>query len=57
VGGPVGAVAGGAFASSVGIAAEYGVSTTINDRHVKGDMGNTSLRRFVADAALVELAV
>jgi hypothetical protein len=49
VGGPVGAVAGGALASSVGIAAEYGVSTTINDDQVKGD---TSLQRFVTDAAL-----
>jgi hypothetical protein len=52
VGGPVGAVAGGAFASSLGIAAEYGVSTTIKDDEVKGNTGDTSLKRFVTDAAL-----
>ncbi|KAK6003130.1 hypothetical protein QM012_000975 [Aureobasidium pullulans] len=52
VGGPVGAVAGGALASSAGIGAEYAVSTTINDPNVKGDTGNVSVQRFVMDGAL-----
>lgn len=39
VGGPVGAVAGGATASQLGIVTEWGISKTINDEEVKGNVG------------------
>ncbi|KAG7098369.1 hypothetical protein E1B28_000327 [Marasmius oreades] len=52
IGGPVGAVAGGALAASVGIGAEYGISQTIKDPSVKGDAGDISLKRFAVDTVL-----
>ncbi|KAF8316324.1 hypothetical protein DL93DRAFT_769306 [Clavulina sp. PMI_390] len=52
VGGPPGAVLGGALASTGGIGAEWAVSTTIDDPNVKGDTGNVSVQRVILDGAL-----
>lgn len=52
VGGPVGAVAGGAAASQLGMVTEYAISTTITDKDVKGNVGEISLNRAVTDAVL-----
>jgi hypothetical protein len=52
VGGPLGAIAGAAAGSSAGIGAEYGVSQTINDQAVKGNVGDVSVKRFVTEGAL-----
>ena len=49
VGGPAGAVAGGMLASSAGIGCEYGISTTIDDQSVKGNVGDVSIKRFAID--------
>lgn len=52
VGGPIGAVAGGAAAAQLGIAAEWGISTTIHDDKVKGDVGEVSLGHCAGEAVL-----
>ncbi len=52
VGGPPGAVVGAAVASQAGIAAEYGISTTIKDQNVKGDVGEVSIKRCITDGIL-----
>ncbi|KAF9119981.1 hypothetical protein BGW39_011754 [Mortierella sp. 14UC] len=51
-GGPVGAVAGGALASQVGMLTEFGISKTIDDDKVKGDVGELSVKRAVLDAVI-----
>ncbi|VDC03066.1 unnamed protein product [Peniophora sp. CBMAI 1063] len=52
VAGPVGAVAGAALGSGAGIASEYGISKTIHDEKVKGDVGNVSVGRIVTEVGL-----
>jgi hypothetical protein len=52
VGGPLGAAGGAALASTAGIACEYGISTTIDDQNVKGNVGEVSIKRIVVDGAL-----
>lgn len=52
VGGPLGAVAGGAAAASLGIGAEYGISKTIDDPNVKGDVGSVSLKRIAIETVI-----
>ncbi|KAG9064532.1 hypothetical protein KI688_003722 [Linnemannia hyalina] len=52
VGGPLGAVAGGALASQVGMVTEFGISKTIDDDKVKGDVGALSIKRALVDAAI-----
>ncbi|KAG0057600.1 hypothetical protein BGZ89_001828 [Linnemannia elongata] len=52
VGGPLGAVAGGALASQVGMVTEFGISKTIDDDKVKGDVGEISVKRALLDAAI-----
>lgn len=52
VGGPPGAVIGGALASTAGVGTEHLISKTIDDPNVKGKVGDTSLERFVTDALL-----
>ena len=52
VGGPVGAVAGGALSSSAGNGVEYGISKTIKDPEVKKGVGDVSLKRFLIEGAL-----
>ncbi|KAL8917371.1 MAG: hypothetical protein Q9208_007989 [Pyrenodesmia sp. 3 TL-2023] len=51
-GGPPGAILGAAAASAAGVGAEYAISTTINDKNVKGIVGDVSAGRFLTDAAL-----
>ena len=51
-GGPLGAAGGAALASTAGIACEYGISTTIDDQNVKGNVGEVSIKRIVVDGAL-----
>ena len=52
VAGPVGAVAGAALGSGAGIASEYGISKTIKDDKVKGDVGDVSVGRIVTEVGL-----
>ncbi|KAK4649148.1 uncharacterized protein QC761_116455 [Podospora bellae-mahoneyi] len=52
VGGPAGAIAGGAAASTIGLGTEYAISTTINDKDVKGDVGEVTVQRVVTDMAI-----
>ncbi|OJD29641.1 uncharacterized protein BKCO1_7600036 [Diplodia corticola] len=52
VGGPVGAVAGGAAASQLGALIEHGLAKTIDDEKVKGDTGDLSAKRLITDAVL-----
>ncbi|RYO01820.1 hypothetical protein AA0120_g1 [Alternaria tenuissima] len=47
VGGPLGAVAGAAAGSMAGLGCEYGISTAIDDKDVKGDVGEVSLKRII----------
>ncbi|KAL1799778.1 hypothetical protein ACET3X_000120 [Alternaria dauci] len=51
-GGPPGAVAGAMIGSTAGIGCEYGISTTIGDDNVKGNVGQVSIKRIVVDGAL-----
>ncbi|CAN9080904.1 unnamed protein product [Alternaria sp. RS040] len=51
-GGPPGAVAGAMLGSTAGIGCEYGISTTIKDEGVKGNVGEVSMKRIVVDGAL-----
>ncbi|CAN9094581.1 unnamed protein product [Alternaria alternata] len=51
-GGPPGAVAGAMLGSTAGIGCEYGISTTIKDDGVKGNVGEVSIKRIVVDGAL-----
>ena len=51
-GGPPGAVAGAMIGSTAGIASEYGISTTIDDKGVKGNVGEVSIKRIVVDGVL-----
>jgi hypothetical protein len=37
------------LASTVGIACEYGISITIDDQGVKGNVGEVSIKRIVVD--------
>ncbi|KAL8746258.1 MAG: hypothetical protein Q9184_007772 [Pyrenodesmia sp. 2 TL-2023] len=55
VGGPPGAVLGATAASAAGVGAEYAISTTINDKDVKGNVGDVSAGRFLTDAAFSAL--
>ena len=50
--GPVGAIAGAAAASQVGMVIEWGIAKTIDNQDVKGDVGEISLQRAVTDATL-----
>ncbi|KAF8644720.1 hypothetical protein AX16_008309 [Volvariella volvacea WC 439] len=52
VGGPVGAVAGGALGSAGGLGSEYGIAQTIEDKQVKGDVGEISLGRAAAEIVI-----
>jgi hypothetical protein len=47
VGGPLGAVAGATVGSMAGLGCEYGISTAIDDKDVKGNVGEVSLKRIV----------
>ncbi|KAF9164133.1 hypothetical protein BGX21_000846 [Mortierella sp. AD011] len=52
VGGPVGAAAGAAVASQVGMVTEFGISKTISDDNVKGNVGEISLKRALLGATM-----
>jgi hypothetical protein len=47
-----GGAAGGALGAQLGMVTEYGIATTIEDKDVKGDVGELSWKRAGTDALL-----